>query len=57
MFDAEAWEAGFRVPVVTGDAMCILQLLVIPVSVMIIVGKGHVSVSVETGDTNVSFFS
>lgn len=57
MFGAEAWESGFRVPVVTGHTMCILQLLVIPVSVMIIVRKGHLSVFVETGGVNVSFFN
>lgn len=53
--DAEAWESGVRVPVVTAHAVCVLQLLV--VSVMIIVGKRQLSVFLETRDVKVSFFN
>lgn len=57
MCDAEAWESGFRGPVVTGHAIYMLQLPVIPASVAIIVGRGRLGVFVETGDVNVSFFN
>ena len=57
MFDMEAWESGVGVPVVTDHTVYILQLLVIPVSVVRIVGKRRLSVFVETGGVNVSFFS